>query len=285
MSRTITAMFDSRSDAERAREKLMSLGITDADVRLVDQSSTSGTAATTSSTTGHAHDRGFWQSIKDMFVPDEDAHGYAEGIRRGGTLLTARVDETQADRVIDILDDDGTVDFEQRQQGWRNEGWTGGALTDTDTRGGTTSNLTGADTDERIPIVDEQLRVGKREVNRGGVRVRSYIVEEPVSEQVRLREEHVSVERVPVDRRVDVADGDLLRERTIEVSEVSEEAVVGKEAYVREEVVVRKTADERVETVSDTVRRTEVDVDDLDVSRGSTTGREGLGSNFGNERR
>ncbi|HEX8062397.1 MAG TPA: DUF2382 domain-containing protein [Allosphingosinicella sp.] len=56
--------------------------------------------------------------------------------------------------------------------------------------------------EERIPIVEEELRVGKREVERGGARVRSYVTETPVSEQVNLREEHVSVERRPVDREV-----------------------------------------------------------------------------------
>lgn len=116
--------------------------------------------------------------------------------------------------------------------------------------------------EERIPLVEERLVVGKREVESGGIRVRSRIVEAPVSEQVRLREEHVDVERRPVDKRVDDADG-LFKERTVEMSETGEEAVVGKEARVREEVVVRKDVDQHVEQVSDTVRKTEVDVEEL----------------------
>jgi stress response protein YsnF len=52
--------------------------------------------------------------------------------------------------------------------------------------------------EEHIPLVEEELRVGKREVNRGGARVRSYVREVPVHEQVSLREEHVDVERRPV---------------------------------------------------------------------------------------
>ena len=117
--------------------------------------------------------------------------------------------------------------------------------------------------EERIPIVEEKLVVGKREVETGGIRVRSRVVEQPVSEQVRLRDETIEVERRPVDRRVDDADG-LFRERTVEMSETDEEAVVGKEARVREELVVRKDVDQHVEQVSDTVRRTEVDVDEYD---------------------
>lgn len=96
------------------------------------------------------------------------------------------------------------------------------------------------------------------------MRVRSYVVETPVQEQVRLHEERVEVERRPVDRPATTADAgaDAFRERTIEVTATAEEAVVSKEARVKEEIVVRKDAEERTETVSGTVRRTEVEVND-----------------------
>jgi uncharacterized protein (TIGR02271 family) len=84
-----------------------------------------------------------------------------------------------------------------------------------------------------------------------------YVVETPVNETVHLREEHVEVERRPVDRPV-TADEELFREREIEATTSREEAVVSKDARVREEVVVHKSAEEREETVRDTVRRTEV---------------------------
>jgi uncharacterized protein (TIGR02271 family) len=131
--------------------------------------------------------------------------------------------------------------------------------------------------DEVIPIAEEELHVGKREVSHGRVRIRSHVTERPVQEQVSLREEHVSVERRPVEgtmRTGSVNDGDLFRERSIEMEERAEEAVVSKEARVVEEVVVRKNADQRTETVSDTVRKTEVEVDDersTGVSRTGTT--------------
>jgi uncharacterized protein (TIGR02271 family) len=115
--------------------------------------------------------------------------------------------------------------------------------------------------EERIPVVEERLSVGKRQAGQGRVRVRSYVVETPVQEQVMLRKEDVQVERRPVDRPMAAGD-DAFRERTIEATETSEEAVVSKEARVTEEVVVRKTAEERTETVRDTVRRTEVEVED-----------------------
>lgn len=114
--------------------------------------------------------------------------------------------------------------------------------------------------EERIPVVEEELAVGKRMVERGHVRVRSRVVEKPVSEQVRLREERVDVERRPVN--APVADADrLLRDRDVEFTERGEEAVIGKRARVTEEVIVHKDVGERTENVQDTVRHTQVDVD------------------------
>jgi len=107
----------------------------------------------------------------------------------------------------------------------------------------------GSRDEEVIPVVEEQLVVGKREVDRGGVRVRSYVTETPVHEQIRLRNERVNVERRPVDREVAAGD-DAFRERTIDMTATGEEAVVGKTSHVVEEIVVSKTADERVEQIS-----------------------------------
>jgi uncharacterized protein (TIGR02271 family) len=122
-----------------------------------------------------------------------------------------------------------------------------------------------ATSEQAIPVINEALKVGKREVNRGTVRVSSRIVEEPVHEEVRLREDRVEVERRPVNTegRTANAIGDgALQDRTIEVSEMAEEAVVAKEARVTEEVVVKKFQGERTQGVDDTVRHTEVQVDD-----------------------
>ncbi len=124
------------------------------------------------------------------------------------------------------------------------------------------ADRTGTGREEHIPIVEEELHVGKRAVERGSVRVRSYVIETPVEEQVRLRDESVIVERHAVDRDVSDLPPDAFRERIIEVSETDEEPVVQKTAHVREEVVIRKEAEERAQTISDTVRRTEVEIDD-----------------------
>ncbi len=120
--------------------------------------------------------------------------------------------------------------------------------------------------EERVPVVSEELRVGKREVTRGGARLRSFTRESPAEEQVTLQEEIVDVESRPSERRLtdsEVEAGGLFKERVIDIAEMREEPVVTKMAVVREEVIVRKRVTERVETVRDTVRRTQIEVEDL----------------------
>jgi len=266
MSRTVTAMFglDRRSQAEAARERLTQSRIDADDVRIVDQS------ASGSSGSDAGEGEGLWSAIKSAFIPPEDSHSYEEGMRRGGYLLCARVDEDRADEAIRILDESDSVDLNAREESWRSEGWSPYQATGGASGFGQSERSEGFEqrdrtvAEERIPIVEEELRVGKREVERGGARVRSYVRETPVSEQVSLREEHVSVERRPVDREVSQSElqGDMMQDREISMTETAEEAVVDKEARVREELVVRKTAEERTETVEDNVRHTEVEVDE-----------------------
>jgi uncharacterized protein (TIGR02271 family) len=114
-----------------------------------------------------------------------------------------------------------------------------------------------------IPVVQEQLRVGKREVQRGGVRVFSRIVETPVNESIGLREEHVNVERRPVNEPISSVDMAAFKEQTIEMRETAEEAVVEKSARVVEEVMINKEVTQREQQINDTVRHTEVEVEQL----------------------
>jgi uncharacterized protein (TIGR02271 family) len=125
-----------------------------------------------------------------------------------------------------------------------------------DTREGEAGEVT-------IPVVEETLQVGTRQVQRGGVRLYTRVTERPVEETVHLRDETVRVERRPADRPATEADVAAARERTVEVTETDEEAVVAKEARVVEEVVIGKEVDERAETVRGTVRRTEVEVEPI----------------------
>lgn len=112
--------------------------------------------------------------------------------------------------------------------------------------------------------MEEQLKVGKREVERGGVRVYSHIVERPVNESIELREDHVDVQRRAVDKPVSAFDKTAFKEQSIEMREMAQEAVVQKTARVVEEVTISKEVSERQEQIHDTVRHTEVEVERFD---------------------
>jgi uncharacterized protein (TIGR02271 family) len=257
MTRTITAYFDSVQEAERAAYDL---------------------AQHVPGVRGEVFDaRTDSQRLETLALPTEDAETLHEGFRRGGGVVHAEVPDGRFEEVAAALEASGAVDLEQREAEWRNSGWTGARTADqvtplptggaTAARGSATAGAAqtqrlGAATDEAsIPLVEERLRVGKRETGHGRVRIRSYVVETPVQEQVTLREEHVQVERRPVDRAVSGTEAGF-QERVVEATERAEEAVVSKEARVTEEVSLKKTAEERTETVRDTVRRTEVEVED-----------------------
>lgn len=132
-----------------------------------------------------------------------------------------------------------------------------------------------------VPVVQEELAIGKREVTKGGIRVHTRVASVPAEQSVRLREEHATIERVPVDRPV-AAGEDLFKERTFEVLEMTEEAVVQKRSRVREEVRIGKQMAERTETVRETVRKTEVEVEH---TAGRSERRVNIGSYAGQERR
>jgi uncharacterized protein (TIGR02271 family) len=213
-------------------------------------------------------------ALIDLGIPEESAHVYAESVRRGHVLVAAQVADDRADEATRIMQHTGLIDIEREADTWRSSGWKGFDANTTYTNGGRTERMNSTKTDrgsngkhlrddETIEVVEEELHVGKRAVEKGGVRVTSHVEEVPVEEQVRLREEHVEIERRPVNRPATEADLSNFREGTIEVRETSEEAVIAKDARVVEEINVRKDVDERVETVRDTVRRTDVDVEKL----------------------
>jgi uncharacterized protein (TIGR02271 family) len=189
------------------------------------------------------------------------------------------------------------IDVDERATSWRQEGWTSGSsyASDTGTSTTSTAGYTGTSgtagyadttrssvsadttaatgttgTDETIQLAEEELRVGKRETAGGRVRVRTYVTERPVEAQVDLQSERVTIERRPVDR--DVAPREAaFQERSLEATERSEEAVVAKTARVKEEIALHKDVENRTETIRDTVRSTDVEVEDDRAGRGLST--------------
>ena len=244
MSKTVVGLFPQSDDAQGAMRGLETLGIKRNSVQVM---------------TNDARDK-VLNALTSVGVPQDDAHLYAEGVRRGGALVVGTVEDGQADEAVAILDRNNTIDIDKLGSRYRETGYTdysaaAPAYTEPDL-------TTERDLNKQItiPVVEEQLVVGKREVQRGGARIHTFVTERPVEETISLHEEHVSVERRPVNRTATDAD---FQNKDITLTETAEEAVVGKTARVVEEVVVGKTATDRTETVHDTVRRTDVEVNEI----------------------
>jgi stress response protein YsnF len=200
-------------------------------------------------------------ALVDAGVPEEDARLYEEGIRRGGTLLMVKADNNMAERAAQIMNQAGAVDIKRRGMEWRS-----GAKHMSGTQQTTqpSQRATHREGEIRVPVIEEELKVGKREASGAaggkGVRVETHVKERPVEQQVQLHEEHVNVERRPVNRPASSADLSAQKGETFEMREHREEPVVQKTARVVEEVVVNKEERDRTETVRDTVRRKDVEV-------------------------
>lgn len=239
MSKTIITMYDEPSEAVQTVESLVQAGVDRQSVRLM-----SNMAAGTS----FAGEANLLPSLQSLGVTAQDAGHYAEAIRRGGSLIAVTVPDNRVETVQTIVNRfDGGVDRSQPPP---------------------TEEPARTEREQyTIPIVEEQLQVGKREVETGNVRIRSRVIETPVQTQVTLREEEIHVERHPVNRALTEADRQgMFQDQTINVTETDEVAVVSKQARVIEEVTIGKQATERTETVRDTVRRTEVDVVETDAT-------------------
>ncbi len=232
MAKTVIGLFDDPRQAQHIVQALGDAGFRREDIRTL----TRPEEASVGTLSAHG-------------VPEAEAQAYAEAVRRGGALVLVDAADDRADRAAAIMERSPAVDREARMgaDAARERG-----------RAGTREGETG---EVKVPVVEEELQVGTRQVRRGGVRLYSRVTERPVEETVRLRDETVHVERHPVDRPATEADVAAAKDATIEVTETDEEAVVRKQARVVEEVVVRKDVQEHTETVRDTVRRTEVEVE------------------------
>jgi uncharacterized protein (TIGR02271 family) len=276
MEHTLVAVFDQRADAQKALEDLVASGFSRQAARL---SETPAPAAGGTARSA-AGDDSFGASIRhflsDIFGTDRsaDARMYADAVNRGRHVLTlVAASEQDVERAADIVERYGPIDIDEHAQQWRGDqgssysGAAGMSQQATQQGAGQSSQYQGAqqraaDT-QAIPVVREELKIGKRNVERGGVRIYQRVVETPVSETVGLREEHVVVERHEVDRPLTPADLDAFKETTIELRETAEEAVVEKSARVVEEVVVGKEVRQRQENIADSVRHTEIEIEQL----------------------
>lgn len=270
MAQTVVGFFKHENEAQKAVQRLSEVGINrdQIDVSRGQGDLDSTNPGHSQSNAGKSDDNAITRFFKNLFGDsDDDAGKYATIADRGYSIVTVHASSTSdAERAADILDDCGAADVDEEYNQLGSERHTVSNIRQEDRDN---------DRDITVPRVEEELQVGKRTVESGGIRVRSRIVERPVEESVRLREEHVRVDRHPVNRPLSDADRNAFEDRDIELTERTEIPVVNKEARVVEEVTISKDVTERDETIRATVRNTEVDIDD--VHRDSPIGHTGGG--------
>ena len=278
---TVVGVFQDNAEAMLVRDELIHRGFPADDVRITSSDSRPGTAHDDGEDRGGI--AGFFRSL--FGGQDHENEGlYADAVARGSAVVTAEVSPDRLREAEEIMEQHHPIDITESRDEMR--GASGMQGMDANAQaiagdmgigmaGGLRQESSAQDNTQRIPVIEENLVVGKREVERGRVRVFTRMEETPVEEEVRLREEHARVERHPVDRPATEADlrgfGDG---ETIEIRETTEEPVVTKTARVVEEVEVGTETSERTDTVRETVRHTQVDVEDVDTRDGGrSTGR------------
>lgn len=307
MERTVIAVFESKQDAKAAWQDVVASGVDEQKVHLREGTLEDVPGAVAAE---QAIRRAGWSD----HLGDEHEGQYREALRRGSCLVAVDpLPEDKAIDVAAALSRHNPINVDDRAAGWRERGWKGfdasaprfsdeevrrerdfyaqrpatalsqdrAATSDARTRTrdnasrpATAANEQAAGQRTRLPVVEEDLAVGKRVVQRGGVRIYTRVSERPVEESVTLREERAHVERRDVDRPATEADlRQAFKEGSMEITETAEEPVVSKQARVVGEVEVGKDVSERTQKVRDTVRRSDVEVEDVPGARSSTTER------------
>ncbi len=303
MKQTVVGLFNKSSEAQAAVDQLVNRGFDKSEVDLSIGSSADVTDTQNfnlGTSDKNEHESGVTRFFKNLFGSEDDndtqVSRYSTAATRGKSIVTVHAASSDdAEKAADILDDCGAMNVDEDADGYNNYDTTTGATpvgvfnetagasastvdTDMDTTGiyGKNKSTGINDSDDfagkkSINVIEEELQVGKRTVETGGVRLKSRIVERPVEENLRLREERVYVNRNTVNRAATDADFDAFKEGEVELREHAEVPVVSKEARIVEEVSLGKETNERNETVRDTVRKTEVDVENIEGSKNKTS--------------
>jgi uncharacterized protein (TIGR02271 family) len=269
---TVVGIFDDYSTAENVARELTNAGIPRESVEVKSNFMTGAAGRSGQYGEDEGGISGFFHRLFGGGEDIEDRGHYAEAVRRGSAVVCVTAPSNQLDQAVKIMNEHGAVDIDRRLAAYRQIGYdrydASAPAYNFDEAKREREQYRDLEGRASIPVVEEELQIGKRVVRRGGVRVYSRVVEQPVEETVSLREEHVRVERRPVNRPADANDTARMKEQSIEVTETAEEPVVQKRARVREEVVVGKETKQRNHQVRETVRRTEVEVEPL--QRGGT---------------
>jgi len=241
---SLICLFHDRGRAQKAFDDVLRANVPQEKVMLIGRDLPGGISAL--------------ERLTEFDLPRNDLHYLLDGVEHGGMVLAVSSQSHLVEKVEAIFaaHQAGPVDETAVESSEPTPADTGSRREDH-------AELNRADDRALIPIVEEELHVGKRTVDAGGVRIYRRIVEVPVDQQVALQDQHVRIERNPVNRAATQAERLHAGEQTVELTETREELVVSKAAHVIEEVIVGRKASEHVEHVRDTVRRTEIEVEEI----------------------
>ena len=241
---TVLCLFHTQEHAQQALADLQNSKVPTGAISVI------GSSSTSSNSTGQSV-----SALQQLNLPESDWRLLSDGLHAGGTIIVVSGPEAYTDTAEDIFSKHRAAQVDEK------------VISEDTGRQGAAVATAG---EAVVPVVEEELVVGKRPVQRGGVRVYSHVVETPVEEKIVLQEEHAIVDRHAVNRPVTEADLEKLKIQSVEITESEEVPVVEKSARVVEEVLVTKEASERTERVTDTIRRTEVEIEPVDPTEVST---------------
>jgi uncharacterized protein (TIGR02271 family) len=255
----IVAVYDKAGKAKDAVRALEASGFPPTDISLLNRESL---------TDVEVRETGLWRRIFGRNVGDHESGVYGQTIESGGAVLTVRLQDSDVARAMKILDVHNPVDIAERGSSLPPTAATLPKSASAAPSASAPSLSTPAVTnrtvvnEEVLRLAEEQLDVSKRLVETGRARVRRFVVEKPVESRITLHEEHAEMLRRPVSDPAAVKDVDW-SEKVIEITETAELPVITKTTRIAEEVVIRREGSDRVETVRETVRRQQVELERL----------------------
>jgi uncharacterized protein (TIGR02271 family) len=283
--KTVIGLFDRAEEAKRAYSALISEGYARADLDILTND-----------------DRDDVPKLDRMhsWVPQPDLDVYLNGVRDGGTIVTANVGDSAVARAASILGSFDMVNISSRANDLSRKTSTAGAAdTGRTTMGraadaGRSAAGTAADAsrgvmprqtpvppkmmpterglsdpvgnDNVLEVVEEDLSVGKEAIERGRMRIYNVVTEREVEQDIALKDETIRVQRRPVGRSIEVND-DLFKPRSFEMVEIDEIANVKKTARVIEEVTLGKDVVDKIQTIKEKLRHQDVKVEEIPAAR------------------
>jgi len=248
----VVTLYDSADHAEAARINLEKAGFSASDISVVGKRDLADDVVA-------LREPGLWHRLFGRDIAEYEARVYGKTVEGGGAVLTLRVPDTELRRAMGILNQHHIVDVQRRaiESGFASSGVASTAPTVPVPAKPLTTDL---DKEQVLRLAEEQLEVGKRLVTDGTTRIRRFVVEKPVEAKVTLHEEHLEIVRRAAGSPSTMKDIEWA-DKTIEFVDSHEEPVLTKSVHIAEEVQIGRKNSDRVETVRDTVRRQDVQVE------------------------